>query len=82
MVVSKSAPTLLDHLSAAAGMATLSPVMEGIARTITSVRLTHITASSNVSIRLVGLDVIATLDFNSTLISELVLVSIACVSLC
>ena len=78
-VVSRYVQTLTPPFFAAATVATLSPVMEGLVRTIMSVRLAQITASNDVSIRLVGSDVPATLDSNLTLIRELVLVSFYCV---
>ena len=79
MVVNKPAPTWLDHLFVAATVGTLSPVMEGIVSTTMSAHLEHITARNNVSIQMVGSDVIATLDSNSILIRELAQVSIGCV---
>ena len=72
--------TWLDHLFVAATVGTLSPVMEGIVSTTMSAHLEHITASNNVSILLVGSDVIATLDSNSILIRELAQVSLFIVS--
>ena len=63
--------TLTPPLFAAATVATLSPVMEELVWTITSAHLEHITASNDVSTRLVGSDAIATLDSNLTLIREL-----------
>ena len=47
MTVLKSAPTLLDHISVAATVDTVSPVMKELAQMSTSVNWKHTTASKD-----------------------------------
>ena len=64
MAVTKSVPTLMGHLSAAATVVSLYPMMEGLAWRIMNVPLEHTTVNRSVSTPMEDLNVTATQDLN------------------
>ena len=64
MAVTKSVPTPTGHLSVAATVVSLSPMMEGLAWRIMNVPLEHITVNRSVSTPMEDLNVTATQDLN------------------